>query len=363
MKKILYFVQLPPPIHGVSLINDFVYKNEHINGNISKELIKIDFSNSIGELTKISIKKLILYLRLIFKVINKLLVFKPDFIYFTIVPTGIGFLRDLPFILIFKLFHVKAILHFHGKGVEKSSKLIHYRVIYNWALKNNVVIHLSHNLMVREFKKLRLVDTAIYIAENGITNEYLKISNRTNKEEITILFLSNLHPSKGLFVLLESFLLLRTPKNKRLKLNLVGSLPNTKIKNRINQYKAKCNNVIDLIGPKYNSDKCFYLNNADIFIHPTLNDAFPLVILEAMQARLPIISTYQGAISDIIVDNESGLLCVENDVQELTRKTQLLVDNEELRYKLSQNAYSRYLEKYTLERFENTMANIFKHLE
>jgi glycosyltransferase involved in cell wall biosynthesis len=362
LKKILYFIQLPPPVHGVSLINEFIYNNERLNKHFSKELIKIDFSNSIGDLKKVSIKKAFVYLRLIYRVINRLIVFKPKYIYFTIVPTGSGFIKDLPFVFIFKLLRVRTILHFHGKGIEEASKSIYLKVIYNWVLKNNIVIHLSRNLMLREFKNLKLENTDIYIAENGVKNQPLHSSNRKDKEEIIILFLSNLHPSKGLFVLLESFLLLRTPKNKRLKLQLIGCMPNYKIENKINEYKAKCNNAIELVGPKYDSDKYLYLTNADIFILPTLNDAFPLVILEAMQAKLPIISTYQGAIPEILVDNESGFLVVENDVNELTRRTQLLVDNEQLRYKLSKNAYSRYLEKYTLDRFENTMAGIFNQL-
>ncbi len=362
MKKILYFIQLPPPIHGVSLINEFIYNSERLNKHFSKELIKIDFSNSISELAKVSPRKAFLYLKLIYRVLQRIIVFRPDFVYFTIVPTGIGFVKDLSFILIFKLFRIKAILHLHGKGIKESTKYGYMRSIYNWVFKNNTVIHLSRNLMLSEFRKLNLTRTCIFIAENGIKNEYLNIVKSENKDEIIILFLSNLHPSKGLFVLLESFLLLKAPKNKRLKLQLVGCIPNSKIEKKIKEYKPKCNNVIELIGPKYSSDKFFYLSNADIFILPTMNDAFPLVILEAMQAKLPIISTYQGAIPEILVDNESGLLVIENDVEELTKKTQLLIDNEQLRFKLSQNAYSRYLEKYTLEKFENTMAEIFDQL-
>ncbi len=49
-------------------------------------------------------------------------------------------------------------------------------------------------------------------------------------------------------------------------------------------------------GPMVGHNKYQQLQQADLFVFPTYNEAFPLVILEAMQFRLPVISTFEWQI-------------------------------------------------------------------
>jgi len=58
---ILYFIQLPPPVHGVSLVNNFVYQNALINENIEKHLLEIKFSDEISELRRTTLRKIIYF--------------------------------------------------------------------------------------------------------------------------------------------------------------------------------------------------------------------------------------------------------------------------------------------------------------
>ena len=46
MKKILYYIQLPPPIYGVTLVNNQVFESKIINKSIEKEFIKVNFSKT-----------------------------------------------------------------------------------------------------------------------------------------------------------------------------------------------------------------------------------------------------------------------------------------------------------------------------
>lgn len=45
-----------------------------------------------------------------------------------------------------------------------------------------------------------------------------------------------------------------------------------------------------------------------------MNECFPLVILEAMEYKLPAISTNEGGIPDMVKDGENGLIC-ENRIR------------------------------------------------
>lgn len=67
----------------------------------------------------------------------------------------------------------------------------------------------------------------------------------------------------------------------------------------------------------YRTDIADILRAADVFVLPTLFDAQPTVILEAMAARLPVVSTRVAGVPDMIEDGTHGLLVEPDDVPAL----------------------------------------------
>ena len=95
-----------------------------------------------------------------------------------------------------------------------------------------------------------------------------------------------------------------------------------------------------------------FYKNADVFVFPTQNDCFPLSILEAMQMQLPVISTSQGAILDIIEHNVNGIIVKENDVKDLSNAMIQYIDNKELIVKHGIDNLNKFKQNYTQEIFE-----------
>ena len=54
-KKILYFIQLPPPVHGVSVINKLVYGSKSINKDLETHLLEVNFTDTLEGLRKYTI--------------------------------------------------------------------------------------------------------------------------------------------------------------------------------------------------------------------------------------------------------------------------------------------------------------------
>lgn len=63
---------------------------------------------------------------------------------------------------------------------------------------------------------------------------------------------------------------------------------------------------VKYLGPQSSEDKHRCFADADILIHPSLNDAFPLVILEAMSASCALVCSDQGGIPEMLDFGRGG---------------------------------------------------------
>jgi glycosyltransferase involved in cell wall biosynthesis len=80
-----------------------------------------------------------------------------------------------------------------------------------------------------------------------------------------------------------------------------------------------------------------YLDQADIFVLPSLSEGLPIVILEAMACGLPIVATRVGGIPDIIEEDVNGYLVESGDFQGLADKIIFLLENQPLKHRISKN--------------------------
>ena len=85
------------------------------------------------------------------------------------------------------------------------------------------------------------------------------------------------------------------------------------------------------------------LSSSTIYVLPTINDNFPISIIEAMFSRQAIVTTNCGGISEMIQNGKTGIICEPGNVQQLSDALKLLLANKSLRECLGRNAqeYSR----------------------
>jgi glycosyltransferase involved in cell wall biosynthesis len=117
---------------------------------------------------------------------------------------------------------------------------------------------------------------------------------------------------------------------------------------------------VEYLGAKYGKEKIEVFQNSDIFVLPTYFDqeTFGIVIVEAMAFGLPVISTYEGAIPEIIDDGVNGFLVPKKSPDAIAEKIIFFMQHEEKRQDMGQKAKKKYEKNYTLDKFNSKFVEI-----
>ena len=78
------------------------------------------------------------------------------------------------------------------------------------------------------------------------------------------------------------------------------------------------------------------LQGQDVFILPSLKEGFPVAVVEAMKAGLvPLVTNWDGATEELIVQGETGFYCTHGDVVAYAELIQVLNDDREMLKRMS----------------------------
>ncbi|NAS31627.1 glycosyltransferase [Flavobacteriaceae bacterium R38] len=351
-KKLLFIMQLPPPVHGASMMNRYIKESVNINNAFSTDYLPLSFADKIEDIGKLSLKKILRMVAFIFKLITKLIKTKPNLIYYTISPFGGAFYRDAIFVFIIKLFRIKIVFHLHGKGIIDQCRKKIKKKIYSYTFKNTSVITLSEML---DYDIKDIHKGNIYNLPNGIEINELEINDKS-KASIKVLYLSNLVKAKGILDLIQALQIM--PKiSTEYSVDIIGDSADVSVEGlRSIVKRSKLDTLVNVLGPKYGKEKWEAFKNSDIFVFPSHNECFPLVLLEAMQFKNAIISTDNGAIKEII--QNCGIIVPQKSPKDLTITLKdLILDKQKIQL-LKEKSQKEFREKYTLEIFENNLIKI-----
>ena len=112
----------------------------------------------------------------------------------------------------------------------------------------------------------------------------------------------------------------------------------------------------------YAADMSLVLKQAAVVIVPSVIEQLPLIVLEAMSWKVPVVASRVGGIPEIITDNYNGLLVDYGDVEGFVEKILLLMNDKCSRDKFISNAYSVVREKFSLEKNITAYLNIIRTL-
>lgn len=158
----------------------------------------------------------------------------------------------------------------------------------------------------------------IYICPYGSNFSSIGQKKFSEEKPLKLVYVGNVAAMKGIYYLLES--VMQFNKND-VELTLVGSYDNSD--NIFDKYLQR----VSFIGAVPHFEVKKYLENADVFVMPSLGEGFNLSTVEALSLGLPCIVSNNSGINDFIVEEENGLTFNVQDIADISKCIQWFLNN------------------------------------
>jgi glycosyltransferase involved in cell wall biosynthesis/LmbE family N-acetylglucosaminyl deacetylase len=213
-----------------------------------------------------------------------------------------------------------------------------------------------------------------YVVFNGTNVERFvpseNVGDGGTSQPLRVLFVGRISPEKGVHVLVDAFARI-APSLPRASLELVGgagSLPPeflvglsrdplvrkleefyrtdylAEVKRRI---PAALRDRVVFHGSVGHDALAKHYHEATVFVSPSFSDAFPLTVVEAMGAGVPVVASAVGGIPEAVVDSETGLLVEPDRADALAGALRRMLESPALREQMAAAGRARALKLFS----------------
>lgn len=380
-QKILFIMHMPPPVHGASMVGQFIHDSKLINSSFDCHYVNLAVATRLDEIGKGGWHKAKGVLKKLMEVGKAVKSVKPNLVYITPNSAGVPFYKDFITVMMLKMMGRKIVMHFHNKGVATRQNRWLDNWLYRRYFKSVKLILLADALYedVKRYVKREDVFVCpnaipeISMAKKNKASKIVSASNVSNDNRVPhILWLTNIMKTKGIMEYLSALKILKD-RGVKFQADFVGGLTKEMSGDEFDSALSMMglNGCCTYYGPKYGDDKYSFFSQADVFVLPSYTEAFPVSILEAMQFALPVVASNVGGVSAEVEEDVSGFLLggkqpimlntFRPDVCEIADKLQVLLTDTDLRHKMGEAGREKFEREFTLEVFEKRIAEILNH--
>lgn len=355
--KVLVVGQTPPPFGGQA-----VMIQKMLDGHYQKICtlhVRMNFSDEMDDIGRFQLKKLWRLLVIIIKILTSRFRENPHILYYPPAgPNRIPFLRDALILTAVRPFFKHTVFHFHASGLGDFQKKLSWfekRLFATAYAKPDLTIRLSplappDHLAVQSMRDV--------IIPNGIEDAAIDYSEKVESDALRILFVGVVCAEKGADILVEACHLLAN-RGVDFSCAMVGRPDSQEYEKKLRDHIAhgSASSKITLTGVLTGRAKFDAYQDADVFCFPTHfpSETLPLVIIEAMQFSLPVVTTDWKAIPDLVVDGGNGFLVPVHSPALVAEKLYLLANDKVMRSQMGRSGRARFLRDFQIAVFQNRM--------
>ena len=127
------------------MMGKYIRESRHINESFLIDYLNLSATTQLNQIRKFKLGKVVTMISRLGRLLQMLMYRKYKLCYMTISAGGVGFLKDLLFIFLLKIFRVRIVYHFHNKGLTRSANPLLAK-IYSFVFNHNFSIILSDYL-------------------------------------------------------------------------------------------------------------------------------------------------------------------------------------------------------------------------
>ena len=259
----------------------------------------------------------------------------------------------------------KIVTTFHGYDITKyinTAGNSSYRILFR---KGDLFLPISKRWQ-KELVRLGCPPKKIIVHKMGIDMKKFKYSPRVPdpKKQYHLLTVARLAEKKGVAYAIRSLEKVRK-KFPGITYTIAGDGPlREELKRLIDRLNLTEN--VHLTG-WINQDKVLNLmENADLLLAPSITDSngnkegIPVVLMEALAQGLPVISTWHSGIPELVIDNKSGYLVPEKDVDALSERIEYYLSHPQLWPVLGKNGHDFVYQNHNIDSLNNRLEGLFE---
>jgi glycosyltransferase involved in cell wall biosynthesis len=289
--------------------------------------------------------------------------YRPDIVHYPVTSFW-NMEKSLAFLTVSKVLRCKTVGHLHGgafpdfwDGISRLRKRV-ARALFK---RIDVMVVLSEYW--RDIVKGRICPKHVRVVHNIIDKTFEDtLRENLGVEGGNVLFVGDMGRYKGVYDLIEA--LGKIKKSLRAKLELVGPEARNDDLDNIRTLIEDHNlgESVEVKGPLYGTEKIEAFRRASLFVLPSYAENFPLVILEAACAGLPIITTRVGAIPEFFEDDRSVCFVEPGNVEQIAQAVAELLSDKRKREALGNGARSVFLDKLSRERIIASLDDCYREV-
>ena len=214
--------------------------------------------------------------------------------------------------------------------------------------------HLSKNLTKKD--KLEVIYNGVEVEEMVDIDPLVTKRELGIEDGFLLLTVANLEKKKGYNYLFEALKILKDKDYRFTLLSIGGGRERQTLESMIDSSRLK--DRVKLLGKR--EDIASFFATADIFVLPSVWEGMPNALLEAMSHGLPVIATRVGGVSEIVTDNETGLLVDARDSMSLALSIERLFNDGALRQRLAHRAKGFDKDRFNIKGTVTSFDRLYK---